>query len=207
MLQPLGRLGPDAGQGGGLDGRTAAGVFDLGGQLVVGQLAVSGPLVGGAKALDVGRVRLHNSQVLQLNRMRGLRGSHRVDYAGRHVVLYFYPKDDTPGCTKEACGFRDLNAEIQGEGARIFGVSADGVESHRAFAEKYGLNFPLLADENTNVAQAYGAWRERTRDGQTSMGMARVTFAIDEEGKVANVWEVSDAESHGQEVLDWLRDR
>ena len=130
-----------------------------------------------------------------------------ADQRGSSTILYFYPKDDTPGCTKEACGFRDLNGEIRAEGARIFGVSADGVESHRAFGEKYGLNFPLLADEDKQVAQAYGAWRERVRGAQTFMGMARVTFAIDEEGKIANVWEVSDAEAHGQEVLDWLRSR
>jgi peroxiredoxin Q/BCP len=130
---------------------------------------------------------------------------HLADQRGTTTILYFYPKDDTPGCTKEACSFRDLNSEIRDEGARIFGVSADGVESHRAFAEKYGLNFQLLADEDKQAAQAYGAWRERVRDGKTSMGMARVTFAIDEEGKIARVWEVSDAEAHGQEVLDWLR--
>jgi peroxiredoxin Q/BCP len=130
-----------------------------------------------------------------------------ADQRGSTTILYFYPKDDTPGCTREACGFRDHNSEIQAAGARIFGVSADGIDSHRAFSDKYGLTFPLLADEEKQVAQSYGAWRERVRDGQTSMGMARVTFAIDQDGKIANVWEVTDAEAHGQEVLDWLRNR
>lgn len=128
-----------------------------------------------------------------------------ADQRGSTTILYFYPKDDTPGCTKEACGFRDVFGEIQDQGATIFGVSADGIESHRAFAEKYGLNFPLLADEDTSVAQAYGVWTEKTRGDRTFMGIDRVTFAIDEEGKIAEVWKVGDAEAHGQEVLDWLK--
>lgn len=130
-----------------------------------------------------------------------------ADQQGTTTILYFYPKDDTPGCTKEACSFRDLNSEIRAQGAEIFGISADGIESHRAFAEKYDLNFPLLADEGAVVAQAYGVWTERTRSGRTFMGIDRVTFAIDADGRIANVWEVSDAESHGQEVLDWLQSR
>ena len=130
-----------------------------------------------------------------------------ADQHGSTTILYFYPKDDTPGCAKEACSFRDLNGEIQARGATIVGVSADGVESHRAFAEKYGLNFPLLADTDTTVAQAYGVWTEKTRGDRTFMGIDRVTFAIDENGDIANVWTVSDAEAHGQEVLDWLQSR
>jgi peroxiredoxin Q/BCP len=123
------------------------------------------------------------------------------------TILYFYPKDDTPGCSKEACSFRDLNSEIQAHGAAIFGVSADGVDSHRAFAEKFGLNFPLLADTDTTVAQAYGVWTERTRGERTFMGIDRVTFAIDGDGNIANVWKVSDSETHGGEVLEWLQER
>lgn len=130
-----------------------------------------------------------------------------ADQRGTKTILYFYPKDDTPGCTKEACSFRDVNQEIQARGAQIFGVSADGVDSHRDFAEKYGLNFPLLADVDTNVAQAYGVWTEKTRGDRTFMGVDRVTFAIDESGQIANVWEVSEAETHGQQVLDWLDDQ
>ncbi len=126
------------------------------------------------------------------------------DQRGKTTILYFYPKDDTPGCTKEACGFRDLNGEIQAQGAQIYGVSADGVESHRAFAEKYGLNFPLLADTDTAVSQAYGVWTEKTRGERTFTGIDRVTFAIDADGRIAQIWQVGEAETHGQEVLDWL---
>jgi len=130
-----------------------------------------------------------------------------ADQRGSTTILYFYPKDDTPGCAKEACSFRDVNGEIQNYGANIFGISADGVESHRAFADKYGLNFPLLADEETAVSQVYGVWTEKTRGDRTFMGIDRVTFAIDEEGKVAEVWRVSDTETHGDQVLDWLKSR
>jgi peroxiredoxin Q/BCP len=129
------------------------------------------------------------------------------DQRGSTTILYFYPKDDTAGCTKEACGFRDQNHEIQEQGATILGVSADDESSHQAFAGKYNLNFPLLADVDKTAVQDYGVWRERTRGDQTFWGIARVTFAIDDEGKIANVWEVSDAESHSQEVLDWLKAR
>lgn len=126
---------------------------------------------------------------------------------GKVTILYFYPKDDTPGCTKEACSFRDLNDDIQAAGARVIGVSADGVESHRKFANKYNLNFPLLADEGAAVSQAYGVWREKQMRGRTFMGIVRTTFAIDEEGKIAQIWEVKDAEAHAGEVLDWLKSR
>lgn len=131
----------------------------------------------------------------------------RKDLEGTTTILYFYPKDDTPGCTKEACSFRDVQAEIQKAGAQVYGVSADGVESHRVFIDKYGLNFPLLADEDTAVSQAYGVWRERTVRGRTFMGIARTTFAIDESGKIARVWTDIDAEEHGNEVLAWLQTR
>lgn len=130
-----------------------------------------------------------------------------ADLKGKKTVLYFYPKDDTPGCTKEACGFRDLNSEIEAQGARIFGISADNVESHRKFAEKNNLNFPLLADVDKQTVQDYGVLQERTRNGKTSMGIVRTTFLIDENGNIEHVWNVSDAEIHGQEVLDWLKSR
>ena len=130
-----------------------------------------------------------------------------ADQEGSVTILYFYPKDDTPGCTKEACSFRDVNSDIRDYGARVFGVSGDDEASHQSFTEKYGLNFPLLADVDKSVADAYGVWTERTRDGRTFMGIDRVTFAIDEEGQVAEIWKVSDSEAHGQEVLDWLKSR
>lgn len=130
-----------------------------------------------------------------------------ADQQGKMTILYFYPKDDTPGCTKEACSFRDANSDISAAGAQIIGVSADGVESHRKFAQKNNLNFPLLADEGAAVAKAYGAWGEKTSYGKTSEGIIRTTFAIDEDGKIAKSWVVKDAENHGEEVLEWLKSR
>lgn len=126
---------------------------------------------------------------------------------GKPVILYFYPKDDTPGCTKEACSFRDFYDAIQAAGGTVYGASPDSPESHRAFIEKYDLNFPLLSDEDKSAAQAYGVWVERDRNGQKSMGIARTTFAIDEEGNVAQVWESVTPDTHGEEILSWLMER
>ena len=106
------------------------------------------------------------------------------DLRGRQVVLYFYPRDDTPGCTKQAIGFRDLYAEIESRGAVVLGVSPDTAESHVLFREKYGLPFTLLADPEHVAAEAYGVWVERSVDGKTSIGISRSTFVIDEEGNV-----------------------
>jgi peroxiredoxin Q/BCP len=103
---------------------------------------------------------------------------------GKRVVLYFYPKDDTPGCTRQACGFRDTYAGIEGKNSVVMGVSPDGVESHQAFKSKFSLPFPLLVDESHAIAEAYGTWVERERDGNKFMGMARSHFVIDEQGKV-----------------------
>ncbi|NMC21276.1 MAG: thioredoxin-dependent thiol peroxidase, partial [Thermogutta sp.] len=105
------------------------------------------------------------------------------EFRGKPVVLYFYPKDDTPGCTKEACAFRDLQSEMQSLGAVVLGVSADDVASHAEFRDKYRLNFPLLADTDHKVAEKYGAWREKVRFGKKSFGIQRSTFLIDAEGK------------------------
>ena len=129
------------------------------------------------------------------------------DLKGKPVILYFYPKDDTAGCTKEACSFRDYYAEIQAAGAAVYGASPDSPESHKAFIEKYNLNFPLLSDEEKTAAQAYGVWIERERDGKKFMGIARTTFAIDEEGNIARVWENVSPDDHGEEILTWLKDR
>jgi peroxiredoxin Q/BCP len=104
---------------------------------------------------------------------------------GRPVVLYFYPKDDTSGCTRQACAIRDSWSEFAGTGAVVLGVSPDSVESHRRFRDKYGLPFPLLADEDHAVAEAYGAWGEKTRYGRTSVGLIRSGFVIDAEGNLA----------------------
>jgi thioredoxin-dependent peroxiredoxin len=125
---------------------------------------------------------------------------------GTPVILYFYPKDDTAGCTKEACSFRDYYSEIQNAGGQVYGASPDSPESHRDFIAKYDLNFPLLSDEEKSAAQAYGVWVERERNGQKSMGIARTTFAIDEEGKIAQVWENVSPDSHGEEILAWLKE-
>ncbi|HXC35150.1 MAG TPA: thioredoxin-dependent thiol peroxidase, partial [Candidatus Acidoferrales bacterium] len=104
------------------------------------------------------------------------------DFKGKNLVLYFYPKDDTPGCTKEACGFRDHFAEIKKRGAQILGVSKDPAKSHRKFTDKFDLPFPLLSDEDHKIAEAYGVWGEKKFMGRTYMGMHRVTFLIGGDG-------------------------
>ena len=118
------------------------------------------------------------------------------------VVLYFYPKDDTPGCTAEACSFRDANREMQKRGVVVLGVSADSVESHQKFADKYGLPYPLLADTDTTVSQLYGVWKEKNYAGKTYMGINRETFLIDKDGVVRKVWSKVNAAEHAQEVLE-----
>jgi peroxiredoxin Q/BCP len=125
---------------------------------------------------------------------------------GSPVVLYFYPKDDTPGCTKEACAFRDRNTEIKKAGAIVLGVSPDTVESHVKFRDKFKLNFPLLADPDHKIAEKYGAWREKNMYGKKSMGIQRSTFLIDANGKVAKVWKRVKVDGHDQQVLDALKE-
>jgi peroxiredoxin Q/BCP len=126
------------------------------------------------------------------------------DFRGKPVVLYFYPKDDTPGCTKEACAFRDRTPELQAKGAVVLGISPDDVASHGKFRDKYSLNFPLLADLGHAVAERYGAWREKNLYGKTSMGIQRSTFLIDGDGKVRKVWKKVNVDGHDQQVLDAL---
>ncbi len=128
-----------------------------------------------------------------------------ADLKGTPVVLYFYPRDDTPGCTKEACAFRDRKADFEALGACVFGVSPDGVDSHQAFSGKFELNFPLLADTNHVVAARYGAWRERNRYGRKFMGIQRSTFIIDAMGKIARVWKAVQVDGHDDKVLEALR--
>jgi thioredoxin-dependent peroxiredoxin len=123
------------------------------------------------------------------------------DFRGKPVVLYFYPKDDTPGCTKEACAFRDRRADLEGRGAVVLGVSPDDVASHGQFRDKYSLNFPLLADDGHQVAERYGAWREKIFMGRKSMGVQRSTFLIDREGKVAKSWKKVNVDGHDDQVL------
>jgi len=123
------------------------------------------------------------------------------DLKGKPVVLYFYPKDDTPGCTREACAFRDRSKELKKLGAVVLGVSADDVASHEKFRDKYELNFPLLADTDHKVAEKYGAWREKNMYGKKSMGIQRSTYLIDAEGKVAQVWKRVQVDGHDEKVL------
>ena len=129
-----------------------------------------------------------------------------ADLAGSPVVLYFYPKDDTPGCTKEACAFRDRRKELEKLGAKVLGGSADGVASHAKFRDKFKLNFPLLADEDHAVAEKYGAWREKNMYGKKSMGIQRSTYLIDADGKVARVWKRVQVDGHDEAVLAALQE-
>ena len=125
---------------------------------------------------------------------------------GNPVVLYFYPRDDTPGCTKEACAFRDRQDEIKALGAQVFGVSPDTVESHVKFRDKFSLNFPLLADPDHAMADKYGAWREKNMYGKKSMGIQRSTYLIDADGKVAKLWKRVKVDGHDQQVIDALKE-
>ena len=124
------------------------------------------------------------------------------DLRGKKVVLYFYPRDDTPGCTVEACSFRDNISALTEAGALVYGVSADDVASHGKFTSKFDLNFPLLADTERTTVQDYGVWVERKRFGRTSMGIQRATFLIDEEGRIAKVWATVKPELHVAQVLE-----
>ncbi len=126
--------------------------------------------------------------------------------AGKPVVLYFYPKDDTPGCTKEACAFRDLSGELKRLGATVLGVSTDDVASHVKFRDKHSLNFPLLSDPDHAVAEKYGAWREKNMYGKKSMGVQRSTYLIGSDGKVARVWKRVQVDGHDQQVLGALHE-
>ena len=127
------------------------------------------------------------------------------ELAGKKVVLYFYPRDNTPGCTKEACNFRDNYQALQQAGAVVLGVSADSVQSHDKFAGKYDLPFPLLSDKEAAVATAYGAWGEKSLYGRRFMGMNRMTFLIDEKGAIAGIWAKVKPDKHGEEVLEAIK--
>ena len=126
---------------------------------------------------------------------------------GNPVVLYFYPRDDTPGCTREACAFRDRQKELTKLGAKVYGVSTDDVASHVKFRDKYQLNFPLLADVEHAVAEKYGAWREKNMYGKKSFGIQRSTFLIDAEGVVRRrSGSAVSVDGHDDQVLDALRE-
>jgi len=126
------------------------------------------------------------------------------DLRGRKVILYFYPKDDTPGCTTEACDFRDSISRVEEEGAVVLGVSPDPIRSHERFKRKYDLNFPLLADEDHSVAEAYGAWKEKSMFGRKYRGIERSTFLIDGEGRIERAWRRVSARGHANDVIQAL---
>jgi peroxiredoxin Q/BCP len=136
-----------------------------------------------------------NGQTVSLSSFRGK----------QIVVLYFYPKDSTSGCTKEACGFRDAHELYQQAGVQVLGVSPDSVSSHQKFAGKYELPFPLISDEDKQICEAYGVWQEKSMYGRKYMGVARTTFVIDKQGRIAHIFEKVKAAGHDQEVLEWIR--
>ena len=143
----------------------------------------------GRKAPDF-TLQSHAGEKLKLSSLRGA-----------WVILYFYPKDDTPGCTKEACGFRDALPYLTARNAVVLGVSPDSSESHSRFREKYDLPFTLLADPEHTVAEKYGAWREKTLYGKKSMGIVRSTFVIDADGRVAKLFKHVRADGHAEKVV------
>jgi len=127
------------------------------------------------------------------------------DFRGRKVVLYFYPKDDTPGCTKEACSFRDGWAAFRRKKVAVLGVSADDEKRHKKFSQKYDLPFPLLADTDKKILKAYKVWGEKTLYGRKYMGIHRVTYLIDEKGRIAAVWPKVKPDGHAEEILEAIQ--
>ncbi len=124
-----------------------------------------------------------------------------ADFKGKNVILYFYPRDDTPGCTKEACGFRDGFSEFQKRGAVVLGVSTDSAAAHDKFVEKFKLPFPLLADEDKKIVNAYGVWGDKSFLGRIYQGTRRVTFLIGGDGRIKKIWPKVKPEQHAAEVL------
>lgn len=126
------------------------------------------------------------------------------DFKGKQVVLYFYPRDNTPGCTKEACGFRDSYAKLKRKDVMVLGVSKDSVKSHDRFVEKFDLPFILISDEDARIARAYGVWGQKKFMGRKFMGMHRVTFLIDATGRIKKIWPAVKPDQHAAEVLTAL---
>ena len=124
-----------------------------------------------------------------------------ADYKGKQVVLYFYPRDNTPGCTKQACAFRNAHRKLTRKGAVVLGVSTDSVQSHDRFIEKFGLPFTLLADEDKSIVRAYGVWGQKSFMGRTHQGTFRVTFLIDASGRIKRIWPEVKPDQHAEEVL------
>ncbi len=147
----------------------------------------------GKKAPDF-KLKNQDSKIISLN-----------DFKGKNIILYFYPKDNTSGCTKEACNFRDEFPRFKNVDAVILGVSPDSVESHKKFAEKYNLPFNLLSDENRNVLEKYGVWKEKSMYGRKYMGVERTTVVIDENGKIKKIFPKVNVEGHNKEILEALK--
>ncbi len=127
-----------------------------------------------------------------------------ADFKGKNIILYFYPRDNTPGCTKEACAFRDEFAQFKQKGAIVLGVSTDSVKSHDKFVEKFNLPFPLLADEDKSIAKAYGVWGEKKFMGVKYQGVHRVTFLIGPDGRIKKIWPKVKPAEHAKEILEFL---
>lgn len=127
-------------------------------------------------------------------------------YRGKKVILYFYPRDNTPGCTKQACGFRDLYPQFTEKGAVVLGVSKDSVASHKKFQEKYQLSFPILSDTELQVIQAYDVWKEKKLYGKVSMGVVRITYLIDENGIISKAFGKVKAAQNPEQMLEELND-
>ena len=127
-----------------------------------------------------------------------------ADYRGETVALYFYPADDTPGCTKQACNLRDRMADLLEHGVQVVGVSGDDVDAHARFAEKYALPFPLVADPERRILEAYGVWGEKNFYGKTIVGTTRTTFLIGPDGRVRHVFKRPKTDAHAEEILRWL---
>ena len=123
------------------------------------------------------------------------------EFRGKDVILYFYPKDDTPGCTAEACSFRDHESDLTKQGAVVLGVSTDSLESHEKFRDKHDLNFPLLSDPTSDIAKMYGVWKEKNMYGRRTWGVARTTFWIGSDGKIRKIYKKVDTGKHAEDVL------
>jgi len=127
------------------------------------------------------------------------------DFSGKHVILYFYPKDDTPGCTAEACSFRDNYEDMLGKGYEVIGVSTDDEKSHKKFETKYSLPFHLIADTEKSIVEAYGVWVEKNMYGKKYMGTARTTFIIDTQGTIEKIIEKVDTKNASEQIIDLLK--
>ena len=158
-------------------------------------------MFGGKMALEVGdkapafKLKNQDGEIISLSNLKG-----------KPVVLYFYPKDDTPGCTKEACNFRDEFTKFGKLNAEIIGISADSVDSHKKFADKYKLPFNLLADEKKEIVEKYGVWKEKNMYGRKYMGIERTTFIIDANVKISKIFSKVKVDDHNQEVMDALKE-